>query len=232
MGFRRTLLIPHIIPFESSERSVVALVDLLCVYCVCCRDHMRLLVMVAVLLCEIGGADPTTLPTGPASQPKSNDAGGRTKMRYTPNPELKRRDEILRTLFFAHPHWTGQEVMEAVQPLLRAAGLKPIKVNLLRVRLVALRKELKASREYHRLAPEHTTFLNEEFAWDPDQLAAAVYGKFLSVWGPGAVSKARVLGWWYNTLRRVRLGVTTAAPLMALQSVSPDPSHLPSPNVV
>ena len=193
---------------------------------------MRLLVIAALFVFHMAGGTRTPSPDAmrvPGLPPATD---GRTKMKYTPNPELKRRDEILRTLFVAHPHWTGQEVMEAVQPLLRAAGLKPIKVNLLRVRLVALRKELKASREYHRLALEHTTFLNEEFAWDPDQLAAAVYGKFQSVWGPGAVSKARVLGWWYNTLRRVRLGVTTAAPLMALQSVSPDPSHLPSPNVV
>ena len=112
------------------------------------------------------------------------------------NPALVRRDSIIRSVFADHPTWTSLEVFNAVQPLLHAAGLKPVGFQVLRNFLTSLRKEQHVSFPRPKLNHEHLAFLKAEFARDPDQSRQNVCAKFDDRFGPDAVPASRIARWW------------------------------------
>ena len=150
-------------------------------------------VFLALAVAVISSSLPSASVRGPGRAPG-----------YTPSPYRKQRDAIVRSLFVEHPTWTGPEVFTAVQPLLAAAGFKPIGFASLRSLLAEIRKELNLAPEFVRLSPEHSAWLKEEMARDPDQYPKAIVVAFETKFGMGAVPPTRLVTWWRMAHRRFR----------------------------
>ena len=123
---------------------------------------------------------------------------------------MRQRNEIVRDVLLAHPTWTSAAVFRAVAPLIAAAGIAPISYENLAHQLPRMRRELGIAVTWGGLSPEHTKFLRDQLAIDPNQSAAVVWGKFSAKWGPDADKYHRVTRWWYNT--RFRSRCPTALP--------------------
>ena len=134
-----------------------------------------------------------------------------------PNPLLKQRNEIIRSVLVAHPHWRAPQISVVVQPLLKEAGLKPVSFPLLQDLLKPMRDELQVSRTALRFHPQHATYLRSLFATEPSLTPADAWVKFQSVWGPNAEPSHRVWRWWYDARRGPgRIGAATSgAPRMS-----------------
>ena len=117
------------------------------------------------------------------------------------DPLLKQRDAIVESVFLPHPEWTSEQVFSAVVPLIKAAGLPPIKIRSLRVQLWDLAKKHKMKRAWGGMHPDHTAYLRDQLAKDPAQHPNVVWTQFQAVWGQAAEDPVRVKAWWRDTLR-------------------------------
>ena len=176
---------------------------------------MRVLPVCAVLASVTSAAGP-----GSGSYPRMGRNRGR-------GAALLRRDAIVRSVFLNNPTWSAPEVFQAVQPLIAAAGLKPMKYRSLATELVALRKDLKIPATWGGMNPAHTRFLRDEFAKDPLQPVAGVLAKFRTAWGPFAEPDDRVTQFWRNALWYANQKGAMASPPSEPQPRAASPSLTP-----
>ena len=177
---------------------------------------MRVLPVCAVL------AAPVTSAAGPGSgnYPRMGRNRGR-------GAALLRRDAIVRSTYLDNPTWSAPEIFQAVQPLIAAAGLKPMSYRSVATELVALRKELKIPATWGGMNPAHTKFLRDEFARDSSQPVLGVLAKFRTAWGPVAEPDDRVTQFWRNALWYANQKAAYTGALSAPQPRAASPSLTP-----
>ena len=103
---------------------------------------MRIILVLAAIVTHVVGAGP-----------------GTTRGKYGQNPELRKRDGMVRDVLLAHPQWTAQQVMDVVAPQLAAAGMKPISYRLLCHQLVLFGKEIGVDRRLKVMTPQQLAYL-------------------------------------------------------------------------
>ena len=153
---------------------------------------MRIFLVVAVIVTLTPGSNPGS---------PSFAVGERDCRRQ---PSLVKRDELIQSIVIDHPKWSTDQILEVLAPQLRAAKLNPVwSKQWLSQEVSRVRRKLKLPPKKMKLLPEHTAFLEAEFAKDPKQRAPRIVGKFRSKFGPIAgLETYQIRGWWYNALRK------------------------------
>ena len=146
---------------------------------------MRIFQVLAVVVTYVVGAGPES-----------------TRGKYGQNPELRKRDGMVRAALLEHPQWTARQVMDVVAPQLAAAGLKPISYRLLCHQLVLLGKEIGVDRRLKVMTPEQLAYLRAMYTKNPLQSFASVVATFQAAWGTDALSRRQINNWWGNYRRR------------------------------
>ena len=178
---------------------------------------MRIILVLAAIATLVAGAAPTTSVKQTATKTL-----------------LAQRNTIICTMFMEHPNLTSRELLAEVQPVLAAAGYEPIGFAGFGKVLRGFKAKMDPSGVSNSKPshdPEHIAYLRNLFAHDPNQTPSAVVAKFKKAFGPDALSRKRINGWWLKARRRSRSTahhvptVTAARDLSVLVAEQMTPTH-------
>ena len=160
--------------------------------------HMLLFILVVIVMGIVSAGG----PPGTSSSQMTGDYKTARMLQF------EQRDEIIYSVLSANPEWTSAEIFDAVQPMIKAAGLKEVSYRNLLNQLVQFRKALNISRPREVIPADQIAFMKAEMKSSPGITASRLSRRLFAVFGPAAVPYTRVATWVVCTHRSQRYSRT------------------------